>query len=110
MHTAAQDRNRWKAHVEALCAILAPEVVPGVHEKIRRRQARQQKYYNRGARDLDHLKDGDPVVMQPRALNDHTWRKGHVTRKVGIRTHEVEAYGYTFVTGDTQEKCPLLRN
>ena len=25
VHTAAQDRNRWKAHVEALCATLAPE-------------------------------------------------------------------------------------
>ena len=24
VRTAAQDRNRWKAHVEALCAILAP--------------------------------------------------------------------------------------
>ena len=24
MHTAAQDRNRWKVHVEALCATLAP--------------------------------------------------------------------------------------
>ena len=77
--------------------LLDPEVVPGVHEKIRRRQAQQQKYYNRGARDLDHLKDGDPVVMQPHALNDHRRRKGHFTCKVGIRSYEVEADGHTYI-------------
>ena len=77
--------------------LLDPEIVSGVHEKVRRRQARQQKYYNRGARDLEHLKDGDPVVMQPHALNDHVWRKAHVTRKVGIRSYEVEADGQTYI-------------
>lgn len=35
--------------------------------------------------------------MQPHALNDHTWRKASVTRKVGIRLYEVEADGHTFI-------------
>ena len=44
-----------------------PEIVSGADEKIRRRQVRQQKNYNREASDQDHLKDGDPVIMQPHA-------------------------------------------
>ena len=35
--------------------------------------------------------------MQPHALNDHMWRKAHNTRKVGIRSYEVEADGQTYV-------------
>ena len=88
--------RRTKTTMATSSKLFDPEVVPGVHEKIRR-QARQQKYYNRGARDLDHLKDGDPVFMQPHALHDHTWWKGHVSRKVGIRSYEVEADGHTYI-------------
>ena len=94
--------RRTKTTMPTSSKLLDPGIVSGVHEKIRRRQSLPQKYYNRGARDLDHLKDGNPVVMQPHALNDHMWRKPSLPVKLASGRMKLKLIAkLTFVTGDT---------
>ena len=35
------------------------------HTKLRRRQQQQARYYNRGARDLKSLQQGNTVLVEP---------------------------------------------
>lgn len=46
-----------------------------VKMQIKARQQRQAHYYNKKARDLCPLKEGDVVHMRPFALNGKTWEK-----------------------------------
>ena len=49
---------------------------------------RKEKYYNRGAMDLETLQHGDVVRVQPTGFNDQ-WQKAQVNRSAGIRSYEV---------------------
>ena len=63
-------------------------------ERIRRRQELLKKYYNRGAKVLRPLKEGDGVRIQPTRFGQKAWKKGRVLRKVGIRSYEVKSNRY----------------
>ena len=73
--------------------LLQPTINPHADERIRERQARQRKYYDRGARHLSPLKDGEAVRLQPTQIGTKIWKKGKVLRKVGIRSYEVQCNG-----------------
>ena len=44
-------------------------------EKMKDIQKKQAHYYNRGARDLPILDEGETVRMKPFALNKKEWKK-----------------------------------
>ena len=44
--------------------LLEPEIIPSIQNKIKQRQARQQKYYSQGATNLAQRNDSDQVLMQ----------------------------------------------
>ena len=73
--------------------LLQPTINPHADERIRERQARQRKYYDRGARHLSPLNDGEAVRLQPTQIGTKIWKKGKVLRKVGIRSYEVQCNG-----------------
>lgn len=55
---------------------------------VKRRQSDQAYYYNRHAKDLTALEEGDVVRMQPFSRNE-TWKKATVTKRLDDRSYEV---------------------
>ena len=45
------------------------------HTKLRQHQQQQARYYNRGARDLNHLEKGDAVRVQPWQVGKKEWQE-----------------------------------
>lgn len=70
-------------------SLLQPEVKRTTSEQMRQVQMRQAKYFNRTAKDLDTLKAGESVRIQP--LEPHTsWRKATVVQPIDHRSYRVE--------------------
>ena len=53
-------------------------------------QRRQARYYDRSARDLPTLHEGDTVRMKPFRLGDKSWKKAKVVKRLDDRSYEVE--------------------
>lgn len=69
-------------------SLLKPEVKDTTQEQIDR-QEKQAKYYNRTAKDMDMLRQGDRVRVQP--FEPHTtWRKATVMQPVDHRAYTVQ--------------------
>ena len=66
-------------------------------ESILGKQAKQKKYYNKGAKPLEQLKEGDRVKLQPFTLGQRNWSDGQVVRKMRPRSYEVLADGKLYV-------------
>ena len=54
------------------------------------RQKEQARYYNREAKDLTPLNEGDIVRMKPFKLGDKCWQKATVTERLDERSYTVE--------------------
>lgn len=65
-------------------------------EQLELNQQRQAKYYNKSARDLQPLKQGDTVRMKPFQLGNKTWMKGKISQRLDERSYEVTAGGATY--------------
>ena len=61
------------------------------------KQAKQQRYYNRGAKTLEQLYKGDRVKLQPFTLGKKDWADGQVIKEVRPRSYEVQADGKAYV-------------
>ena len=59
-------------------------------KELRQRQQAQSKYYNRSARDLPSLPEGDIVKMKPFKLGDKSWHKAQVTARLDEQSYTVE--------------------
>ena len=60
-------------------------------EKKHMKQKKQEKFYNRGAKELQPLKKGDVVRVKPRAnQRDSVWEKARVLEQVEERSYKVE--------------------
>jgi len=58
--------------------LLQPKVIPDVHLDLQQRQHKQALPFNRGAKELQPLKDGD--VVRVRTLPGHSkWFKAQVS-------------------------------
>ena len=57
---------------------------------LKRMQHRQAKYYNRSAKDLPNLHQGDTVRMKPFKLGVKSWKKAKVLGRLDERSYEVE--------------------
>lgn len=65
-------------------------------EQLELNQQRQAKYYNKSARDLQPLKQGDTVRMKPFQLGNKTWMKGKISQRLDERSYEATAGGATY--------------
>ena len=86
--------RRTKTLLPTTQSLLLPRTINLESEKkeLRQRQQVQAKYYNRSARDLPSLSEGDVVRMKPFKLGDKSWRKAQVTARLDERSYFVETY------------------
>ena len=72
--------------------LLKPQTIQpdSVHKQSRAKQLKQAKYYNKGARDLIPLAEGDEVPMRPFTLGKGDWTKATVTKRYDERSYQVE--------------------
>lgn len=71
--------------------LLKPQASNDVSERLQKRKETQAKYYNRTAKELSNLKDGDTVRIQPVLDRKGEWTKGKVVGEpVNIRSYKVE--------------------
>ena len=74
-----------------------PHLTENAKENITKKQVKQRKYYNRGAKELGQLREGDRVKLQPVILGQKKWIDGYVKKKVRPRSYEVEAGGRIYI-------------
>ena len=56
--------RRTKTLLPTTANLLVPQVIKGQHQKLQANKVRQAKYYNKGARDLPELNEGDVVRIK----------------------------------------------
>ena len=78
--------------------LLQPRAVNPAQERgtMEQKQLRHAMYYNRNARDLKPLEEGDVVRMKPFTLGQKEWRKAVVSRRLDERSYEVETAEATY--------------
>ena len=77
--------------------LFKPHLTGNIGKSIAKKQAKQQYYYNRGAKELEKLHEGDRVKVQPFGLGEKKWSDGRVIREVRPRSFEVEANGRKYI-------------
>ncbi|VDI25347.1 Hypothetical predicted protein [Mytilus galloprovincialis] len=70
-------------------ALFESKIPENVRSNIMDNKKRQEKYYNRSARDLNELKQGEIVRLTPQDRHKE-WEKGVVKNKKSERSYEVE--------------------
>ena len=68
--------------------LLQPKLNENVNKQRQHKQQKQAQYYNKSAKDLPELQQGDVVRVQP-GKYIKTWSKAVVQRKVAPRSYEV---------------------
>jgi hypothetical protein len=79
--------RRTKTLLPTTAKLLAPRVVENHNQEIVKGQDRQSKFYNRGAKDLPHLRKGDKVRIQDhgQCIKKGPSVKATVKAEVGVR-------------------------
>jgi transposase InsO family protein len=90
--------RRTRTLLPVTSELLRPQGFDPESTKERRRisQAKQAHYYNKHAKDLDALEEGDIVRMRPFQLSKKTWDKALVKRRLDDRSYEVEYNDTTY--------------
>ena len=71
--------------------LLRPEhATPEIAEKLKFQQTKQQFYYNKTAKPLRPLQEGDIVRAKPYQLNMSSWEKATVTKRLDQRSYEID--------------------
>ena len=61
-------------------ALLVPTNARDSRVRLQRKQEQQTAQYNKGAKDLKLLEEGDVVRMKPYVLGDKVWKKGEIIK------------------------------
>ena len=72
--------------------LLAPHEMDTAFSKRRQRltNSRSLWYYNKGAKDLSPLHEGDAVRIKPCTLGQKTWRTGTINKQLDERSYDIE--------------------
>ena len=99
-HSPAQRlmSRRTRAFLPTRSSLLQQEVVnPGkVRALAEKKQVVQQKYFNKGAKVLPTLDEGDVVRVKPFVLGQKEWSKGIVQQRLDERSYIVETPERTY--------------
>ncbi len=84
--------RRTKTLLPTTAELLRPQTtnIESTKERKKIAQAKQAHYYNRHAKDLEALEEGDIVRMRPFQLGRKTWDKAMVKQRLDERSYEVE--------------------
>ena len=70
-------------------SLLAPKVV-AAKDRLKERQMKMKELYDKGAKPLNPLEEGDVVRMKPFKLTDKTWSKAVISKRLDERSYLVE--------------------
>ena len=65
-------------------------------QRMERNQMKQAFHYNKTAKDLPILHEGDTVRMRPFQLGEKKWGKAIVNKRLDERSYEVETNSGTY--------------
>ena len=84
--------RRTRTLLPMTSSLLNPSQIDTAFAKRRQRlkKSRSSWYYNKGAKDLNPLQEGDTVRMKPCILGQKTWKHGTVNKRLDERSYEVE--------------------
>jgi hypothetical protein len=80
--------RRTRTSLPMASHLLQPKVIPDVHQNLQQRQNKQALYFNRGAKELQPLKDGDVVRVRP-LPGQSKWFKAQVSSQEAPRSYQV---------------------
>jgi hypothetical protein len=89
--------RRTQTTLPTSTSLLKPRLTRNSAANIAKKQAKQQGYYNRGAKTLGQLKKGERVKVQPFGQGEKKWSEGKVIREIRPRSYEVEANGRKYI-------------
>lgn len=88
--------RRTRTQLPTSSKLLKPTIAKGVVDEITRRKQRIKQYYDRTAKELPPLLDGQTVRIQP-VKHKGQWEKATVVKKISARSYIVKvANGRTF--------------
>lgn len=80
--------RRTKTLLPMAQRLLKPQIPKRVKQELQQRKVKQRHYYNRGAREMTQLQQGELVRMRQRG-RDNQWEKAVTERQVNIRSYQV---------------------
>ena len=83
--------RRTKTLLPTSNQLLKPKIPGDVNQKMKLQKAKQSMHHNRGAKELEELRPGDVVRIQPQKtqFGKKEWTKARVEGKVDIRSYQV---------------------
>ena len=84
--------RRTKTQLSTSNRLLKPKIPEDVDQKIKLQKAKQSLYFNEGAKELQELRPGDIVRIQPKKSQvgkQKDWTRAKVDGKVDIRSYQV---------------------
>ena len=83
--------RRTKTQLPTSNKLLKPWIPDNVKEKLRYQKAKQSIHYNKGTKELEELRPGDIVRLQPRKSVGKTagWQQAKVEGKVDTRSYQI---------------------
>ena len=109
----AQRMLSWntKTLLPVSASLLKPHVAQNTMDSILNKQDKQQRYYNRGAKTLEQLHQGDRVKLQPFTLGKEDWADGQVVKEVRPRSYEVQVDGKAYIRNRRHlRKCERIED
>ena len=80
--------RRTKTLLPTSSKLLKPKV-PDVDQKLKLQKSKQSFHDNKGTRELQELKPGDTIRVQPLKLGKKNWVHAQVDKKVDIRSYRI---------------------
>ena len=84
--------RRTKTLLPTSNRLLKPKIPEDIDQKIKLQKAKQSLYFNEGAKELEELRPGDIVRIQPKKSQvgkQKDWTRAKVDGKVDIRSYQV---------------------
>ena len=84
--------RRTKTRLPTSNQLLKPKLLQEVSQKLKLQKAKESLYYNKGAKELEELRPGDIVRLQPSTSQTgkkKDWTQARVKGKVDIRSYQV---------------------
>ena len=84
--------RRTKTRLPTSDQLLKPKLLEEVSQKLKLQKAKESLYYNKGAKELEELRPGDIVRLQPSTSQTgkkKDWTQARVKGKVDIRSYQV---------------------
>lgn len=82
--------RRTRTMLPTAQSLLKPTAPIDIRRQLKIQQSKQAHYYDKHARDLEALEEGDTVRLQPFVNRRSVWKKGQVIRRLDERSYDVE--------------------